>query len=336
MMGSYGFLRSEAAPDEVIVIDEGFVHRAVQLHASAVESPTGSRLAEYVAVLPRPDLVVHVHASSAACWGRVHARGAWARLSHRSPAEIERFVQHAHETVTLLRAELERQGWPVLEVDNDNEDPSEAAAALTRALPPLLLARPRPGGSVEMTPPGGWIALPKPSLVTGWVAARVHAPRISEADAAQVVAMYGAQLIGKPANLSQTWRNHVVVVRTSAGRKVLKEYRETSTRETIAHEHSIIDHLEACDFPATRLDHTPTGSSVVEVDDRLFASFDFEPGRNLTSTIRSSRAVASSSSSPAAPLPGCTTTSATSSPPGATTWALTPTRGTESEISRGT
>jgi hypothetical protein len=139
MMGSYGFLRSKAAPDEVIVIDEGFVHRAVQLHASAVESPVGSQLAEYVAVLPRPDLVVHVHASSAACWGRVQARGAWTRLSHRSPAEIERFVRHAHETVTLLRAELDRQGWPVLEVDNDNEDPTEAAAALTRALPPLLL-----------------------------------------------------------------------------------------------------------------------------------------------------------------------------------------------------
>ncbi len=139
-----------------------------------------------------------------------------------------------------------------------------------------------------MTPPGGWIVLPKPRLVTGWVAARVHAPRISAADAARVVAMYGEQLTGKPANLSQTWRNHVVVVRTSAGRKVLKEYRETSTRETIAHEHSIIDHLEACDFPSTRLDHTPTGSSVVEVDDHLYASFDFEPGRNLTSTIRSS------------------------------------------------
>jgi Ser/Thr protein kinase RdoA (MazF antagonist) len=138
-----------------------------------------------------------------------------------------------------------------------------------------------------MTPPGGWIAIPKPSLVTGWVAARLHAPRISEAVATRVVAQYGSQLVGHPANLSQTWRNHVVVIRTSAGRKVLKEYRETSNLETIAHEHSIIDHLEACDFPSTRLDHTPEGSSVVEVDGRLYASFDFESGRNLTATFRS-------------------------------------------------
>lgn len=138
MMGSYGFLRSKAAPDEVVVFDEGFVHRAVQLHASAVESPTAAQIARYVAVLPRPALVVHVEATSATCWRRVQARGAWARLSHRSPAEIERFVEHAHETVTLLRAELDRQGWPVLEVDNDNEDPCGAATVLTRALVPLL------------------------------------------------------------------------------------------------------------------------------------------------------------------------------------------------------
>lgn len=145
-MGSYGFLRSKAAPDEVIVIDEGFVHRAVQLHASAVESPTASQIAGYVAVLPRPALLVHVDASPATCWRRVQARGAWARLSHRSSAEIERFVEHAHEAVTLLRAELDRQGWPVLEVDNDDEDPGEAATVLARALTPLLLG---PGCSSE-------------------------------------------------------------------------------------------------------------------------------------------------------------------------------------------
>ena len=138
MMGSYGFLRSKAAPDEVIVIDEGFVHRAVQLHASAVESPAAAQIAEYVAVLPRPDVVVHVNASPVTCWRRVQARGAWVRLSHRSPAEIEGFVQHAHETVALVRVELDRQGWPVLEVDNDDEDPAEAATILARALTSLL------------------------------------------------------------------------------------------------------------------------------------------------------------------------------------------------------
>jgi Ser/Thr protein kinase RdoA (MazF antagonist) len=91
-------------------------------------------------------------------------------------------------------------------------------------------------------------------------------------------------LIGRPANLTLTWRNRLVVVRTTAGRKVLKEYRETSNLQTIAHEHSIIDHLERRRFPCTRLDHTAGGESVVVVDARWFASFAFEPGRHLAAT----------------------------------------------------
>jgi len=135
---------------------------------------------------------------------------------------------------------------------------------------------------------GTWLALPKPSRVTGWVAARAHAPRIGAADAERVMARFGARLIGRPTNLSLTWRNRLVVVRTSAGRKVLKQYRETSTLEAIAHEHSIIDHLEERRFPSTRLDHTPTGESIVEVDGHWYASFDYESGRHVAATLLSS------------------------------------------------
>jgi len=138
-----------------------------------------------------------------------------------------------------------------------------------------------------MRAPGERLALPKPSRVTGWLAARTHAPRISEADAALVVAQFGGRLLGRPTNLSLTWRNQLVVVRTSTGKKVLKEYRETSNVDTITHEHSIIDHLADRGFPSTRLDHTPSGSSVVEVGGRLHASFEFEPGRHLAATYLS-------------------------------------------------
>jgi len=288
MMGSYGFLRAMARPTEAIVIDEGFVHRTVQLHSSPVESPTAMQVAAYLARLPRPDLVVSVNASPAVCRLRVQERGVWARLGHRPPAEIERFLQHAHETTTLVRAEMEHGGWPVIDIDNNREDPHEAIATVGRAvaesgLAPLV----RSMGPPPLKPLGAQLLLPKPSRVTGWIAARTHAPRISEADAALVVAQFGQELLGKPANLPLTWRNHLVVVRTSAGRKVLKEYRETSNIDTIAHEHSIIDHLEERRFPATQLDHTPSGSSVVEVGGRLHASFEFEPGRHLAATFLS-------------------------------------------------
>jgi Ser/Thr protein kinase RdoA (MazF antagonist) len=135
-----------------------------------------------------------------------------------------------------------------------------------------------------MRPIGAPFALPRPSRLSGWVAAKARPPRIGGDDARRVLERYGVELIGRPSNLTLTWRNHLVVVRTTGGRKVLKQYRETSNVETIAHEHSIIDHLESRRFPCTRLDHTADGSSIVDLDGRWFASFAFEPGRHLAAT----------------------------------------------------
>jgi thymidylate kinase len=145
-MGSRRFLLARAQEGEVIVLDEGFVHRAVQLHASVVESPTTDQIAAYVAALPRPDLLVHVDASPDVCERRVHDRGVWARLDHRTPAEIRRFVHHAHETVALVRGELDRRGWAVIDVDNGAADPAAVIATLAREVAERLAAC--RGGSV--------------------------------------------------------------------------------------------------------------------------------------------------------------------------------------------
>ena len=134
LMGSYGFLRANERPGEVIVIDEGFLHRAVQLHSSTVEAPTSAQMRAYLARVPRPDLIVHVDASLVACRRRVQERGVWPRLGHRSPLEVEQFLGHAHQTVTLVRGELEHLGWPVVDVDNDGPDPAPVCVALRRDL----------------------------------------------------------------------------------------------------------------------------------------------------------------------------------------------------------
>lgn len=129
------------------------------------------------------------------------------------------------------------------------------------------------------------LVLPRPRRVTGWVAARAHASQIGASTAARVVEQFGAELLGRPTNLSLTWRNRLVVVRTTAGRRVLKEYRETSSFDAITHEHSIIDHLEGRDFPSTRLEHTPSGDSIVDEGGHWYALFRFEPGRQMASTF---------------------------------------------------
>lgn len=146
LMGSYGLLQAVMRPGEVVVIDEGFVHRAVQLHSSSVETPTSAQLAAYLARVPSPDLVVHVDSSASVCRRRVQDRGVWSRLSHRSALEVEQFIDNAHQTVTLVRAQLGSRGWSVIDVDNDQPDPEVAASALRHELA-ALLAGPRGGGS---------------------------------------------------------------------------------------------------------------------------------------------------------------------------------------------
>jgi hypothetical protein len=91
--GAYEFLRRHARPGEAVIIDEGFVHRAVQLHASCVERPAPRQIASYVRSVPRADLTVVVHAPTHICYGgeqqltTVHHRmteAEWARAEAAS------------------------------------------------------------------------------------------------------------------------------------------------------------------------------------------------------------------------------------------------------------
>ncbi len=131
------------------------------------------------------------------------------------------------------------------------------------------------------------VLVPKPSRVAGWVRARVEPPRIGDDTVRRVLCHHQLELVGRPANLSLSWRNRLLVIDTSAGRFVLKQYRETSNVDTITHEHSIFGHLEKRGFPAVRLRATPAGATVVDVDGGLFTLFFFERGRTIAASFLS-------------------------------------------------
>ena len=50
LIGSYGFLNWQAKPDEVLIFDEGFVHRVVQFNASDCEEPNRKRITAAMAI----------------------------------------------------------------------------------------------------------------------------------------------------------------------------------------------------------------------------------------------------------------------------------------------
>jgi hypothetical protein len=112
-----------------LIVDEGFVHRTVQLNSSAVERPDRAQVVAYVDALPLTDLVVIVHAPPEVCRQRVQARGVWPRLQHRSAAEIAMFVTNAHRAIGIAADHLRAGRRPVIEIDND-DDLSDAEVRL--------------------------------------------------------------------------------------------------------------------------------------------------------------------------------------------------------------
>jgi thymidylate kinase len=132
--GYYEVVQSLIQPDDVLVFDEGFIHRVVQLFTSSVENPGEEQIAAYVNLLPQPDLVVFIQASPDVCEKRIYARGLWQRAQHKDAAEIAQFVVHAHQAVDLAVAQARRRGWLVVEVDNSGNDLTAVKADLRRQL----------------------------------------------------------------------------------------------------------------------------------------------------------------------------------------------------------
>jgi len=280
MAGAHLFLRRHGRAGEVLILDEGYVHRTVQLHSSAVERPVPRRIAAYVAALPRTDLVVVVRAPVDVCQDRVRRRGVWRRLGHRSPAEIDRFVANAHEAVTLATAAVRAAGRPVFEVDNAG---SLADAEVTlKAEVRNVLGSDRRVTTSWRTP---WLRLPRTGRLRGLRRAHLRRRELELEAWTGVLRAYGLTPTGRVADIAMGRRNRNVVVATTGGPVVVRRYRGIVPPDSVAHEHEVLTELERHDFPSVRLRHTAQGRTAVHEDQHLYAVFDYVPGRNLASWI---------------------------------------------------
>ena len=138
LAGYYSFLSANTQAGEVLLFDEGFVHRVVQLFASPVETPDAAKVAAYAALIPQPDLVVYVNAPVEVCLKRIHERGVWQRMQNKSPEELHHFLENADLAVTQMVARLIAQNWQVIEVDNSQSDISTAQQSLSMQLTQTL------------------------------------------------------------------------------------------------------------------------------------------------------------------------------------------------------
>lgn len=132
LVGTHGLFLARAAPHEVLVLDEGFVHRVVQLFTSAVEVPDREAVVAYLEVVPVPDLVIAVHAPAEVCSARIRSRGVWGRFEGRDGDDLDRFVANAHRATAIAVEYARTRDWPLIEIDNATNGAGVDVAALHR------------------------------------------------------------------------------------------------------------------------------------------------------------------------------------------------------------
>jgi glycosyltransferase involved in cell wall biosynthesis/Ser/Thr protein kinase RdoA (MazF antagonist) len=98
----------------------------------------------------------------------------------------------------------------------------------------------------------------------------------------QILGHYDLELTRPLENLPFGRRSSNVLVYTSAGKKVFKQYRDKWQLERIVYEHSILKQLQAIDFPAIRLTMTTNGESFVQHDGRTYALFNYIEGTSYS------------------------------------------------------
>jgi hypothetical protein len=142
LCGRYRFLASSRRGPRVLVVDDGFLHRTVHLHASDAEAPDADHVAAYVDLLPEPDVVVLVGADRDLCEQRIRLRGVWPHSRHLTAAELSRYLVHAEQAAAMAVRRARERGWRVVELTNVGREPSEVVAELARAAGLLVAAPP--------------------------------------------------------------------------------------------------------------------------------------------------------------------------------------------------
>ncbi|MDQ5815016.1 MAG: hypothetical protein M3516_01790 [Actinomycetota bacterium] len=136
--GRHRLLSRLSARGEALVVDDGFLHRAVHLTSSHVDRPDPEWIRNYVGWVPQPDLVVHVVAGSPTCSGRVTARGLWAHSRRLSSDDLDRYIDAAAVATKVAVARARELNWEVVDVENEGRDLSEVTDDLSLAIEAFL------------------------------------------------------------------------------------------------------------------------------------------------------------------------------------------------------
>lgn len=121
MLGQYAFLTFWAYQRDILVIDEGFVHRAVHLFVSESERIEPARVIDYLELLPQSDVIVWVETPLDVCLERVYARGLQVRLRRLQSCQVSQFMENAEQVIDVAARYLQSAGRQVVRITNQGD-----------------------------------------------------------------------------------------------------------------------------------------------------------------------------------------------------------------------
>ncbi|MGH2417031.1 MAG: phosphotransferase enzyme family protein [Candidatus Limnocylindria bacterium] len=267
-------IAARLAPDVTVILDEGWLHRSVNLFAWRVPTPERGEITEYLDRAPLSRTIVLVDAPPGVLRARISERGLPKRLRARPIAEADAFLDRAGRVLSLAAASLaeDPRGVRLLRVVNDGL-PEDLPRRLAAAIDAPSSARARPHVQA-------WPSLPRPDrLLRRLLASR----RAGSPEPSILRAAADGFALPEPVRFepvaSPGGRGTVFALRDAAGdRWLLKRYKTGLDDRDIAVEHAVLRRLDEIGFRAPRLRSGPSGATMVHLDDTRLALFELAVG----------------------------------------------------------
>jgi Ser/Thr protein kinase RdoA (MazF antagonist) len=269
--GRIDFARRLVPRPHVVLVDEGLVHRSVNLFGWNPATPPDA-VRRYIGLVPLPDAILYIEADPVVEHERALSRGVPKRLVGRSPEEVEAFVGRAREVAGAAIDAVEARGGAAVVRLKNRQSVRRTITNAANATSRLAIDRVARGDGTVFRPHAPLI--PRPDRL---LARRAAAPSgaIPRAQLAEVLERYGLAVNGRPRTLSAPGaRGATVRVNTSGGEVAVKRYKDGVDPSVPAIEHAVLQALASQGFPSPRLRHAPRGETAVSVDGACFAVYD--------------------------------------------------------------
>jgi Ser/Thr protein kinase RdoA (MazF antagonist) len=269
--GRIAYARRLVPSGHVVVVDEGLVHRAVNLYGW-YPHPPAQAVQRYISLIPLPDALIAVDTDPEAATRRVLARGVPKRLAGRTDDDVAAFIAQARDVVTVAVATVRRRREAkVISVTNRTTLP-RAVSNAARSTSRLVVGS--NGDRTDLAFRPGLPIVARPDRAVARMRLR-RSGGIPGSQLAPVLDRYGLHVIGRPRVLSAPGaRGATVRVMTSSGDVVVKRYKHSLDPTALTIEHAVLTELAASDVPVPHLRRAEDGASSVVVDDASFAVFD--------------------------------------------------------------